>query len=76
MPQRFELGDILKDRVTGFEGVAIGRTAWFTGCDTVGIKPTTLKDGKTIDAEWFDIRRIVKVEEKVSEATPSGQGVG
>lgn len=71
-----KLGDRVKDKVTGFEGIAIGRTQWFTGCDTIGITPTILKDGKTIDAEWFDINRIKKVEEKTTEVTPPGEGVG
>jgi hypothetical protein len=58
-----ELGDRVKDIVTGYEGIAIGKTEWLTGCDTIGICPTELdKDGKTKNTVWFDVTRIEILE--------------
>ena len=69
-------GDRVKDTITGFEGIVIGITSWFHGCDTIGVKPEKLHDGKPIEAVWFDILRLEKIEEKVSEVVPPGEGVG
>ena len=70
------LGKKVKDRITGFKGIAIGYAQHYTGCDTVGIKPQELHDGKPIEAIYFDIMRVEILEEKVSEVVPDGQGVG
>ena len=52
------LGWIVKDRITGFQGVVIGRTAWLTGCATVGVRPRELKDGKIGEPEWLDETQV------------------
>lgn len=58
-----ELGDRVKDVITGYEGIVNGRTKWLTGCDTIGILPTELdKDGKTREPMWVDVTRIEVIE--------------
>jgi len=50
-----KLGSNVKDKVTGFQGVAIGRTEWMNGCATIGVRPAKLdKDGKLRDVVWID----------------------
>jgi len=60
-----ELGAIVRDRITGYEGVAIGKTHWLTGCATVGIQAAAEKEGdgpRKIQApEWFDVGRVEHV---------------
>ena len=59
-----KLGDRVRDKLTGFEGIAIGVSHWLYGCSRVGIEPTTLgSDGKPIEPVFFDEMRIEKVEE-------------
>jgi len=58
---RFELGEILIDKVTGFKGVAMGRTEYFTDCTHYGLQSQELKDGKPVEWQWFDETRLVKV---------------
>ena len=72
----FKLGDKVRDKVTGYEGIAIGVAQHLYGCDTVGIKTTKLHDGKPIDCVWFDVLQVEKVVSRVSEVKPNGQGVG
>jgi hypothetical protein len=55
---KFELGEVLRDKVTGFEGVCVGRSNHISGCDTFGVQPQTLKDGAPQDARWFDEPRL------------------
>lgn len=62
MKFKFELGEVLKDNVTGFKGVALARTEYFTDCNHYGLCSQTLKDGKPIEWEWLDETRLIKVK--------------
>lgn len=52
------LGDKVKDKITGFEGIAVARVEYLTGCTRYEVKPDKLKDEKTIDSEWIDERQL------------------
>lgn len=58
-----KLGSRVRDNLTGFEGIAVGRTDWLFGCSRIGIEPTTLKDGKPIEAQWFDEQRVEHIKD-------------
>ena len=73
---QINLGDKVRDRVTGFEGIAVFHARHLYGCDTIGIKTEKLHDGKPINAQSFDILSVEKIEEKITEVTPPGEGVG
>lgn len=60
---KFELGEILKDKITGFQGVAMVRAEYWTGCIHYGLSPQALKDGQTIDWEWIDETQLVRIED-------------
>ncbi len=49
-----ELGDIAKDKVTGYTGVVIARTKWLYGCERFTLQTKEMKDGKPIDNCSFD----------------------
>ena len=59
---KFELGEILKDKITGFQGVALGRTEYFTECNHYGLQSQVLKGGEPVGWQWFDETRLVCVE--------------
>lgn len=73
-----QLGSKVRDAITGFEGIATGRTDWLYGCTRITIEPDKLdKEGKPIEAQWFDEQRIevVKVDEpKVSKDSSARSG--
>ncbi len=53
------LGSKVKDVVSGFEGVAMGRAEYLTGCTQYLVAPVKLdKDNKLGDAHWFDEGRL------------------
>ena len=57
------LGDKAKDRISGFEGIVIGKAEYLYGCRQVLVAPTKLtKDGKRPDGEWFDEERLEVVK--------------
>ena len=49
-----KLGDRVRDRVTGFEGVITVASKHLFGCTQFAVKSPEVKDGKPIDAQWFD----------------------
>ena len=59
---KFKLGQKVRDKITFFEGIVTGMSCWVTGCNTVGIKPQQLHEGKTIDSHWFDEVRLELVD--------------
>ena len=60
---QYELGDVLKDKVTGFAGVAMVRAQYATGCIHYGLLNKELKDGQPQDWVWIDRSQLVLVEE-------------
>jgi hypothetical protein len=69
-----ELGSKVRDKVTGFEGIAIGETRWLHGCLRYTVQPQALdKDGKQRDVAAFDEPQLIVLQgpEKTKvQATP------
>lgn len=61
----FNLGDRVKDEITGFSGVVTRRTQWLNNCNTYGVQRTELKDGIPQDPQSFDEPQLSIVEKKV-----------
>lgn len=58
--QPIVLGDKVRDTITGFEGIATGRTEWLTGCVRWIVEPDKLdKDKKVQQYMEFDESRLV-----------------
>lgn len=45
-PFKFQLGDEVKCKITGFTGIVIGQHRWLHGCLTYSVRSRELKDGK------------------------------
>ena len=61
-PDKVELGDLARDRVTGFTGVVECISGWLNSCRRITIRPTTLKDGVPLDNHTFDGPQVEVVE--------------
>ena len=59
---KLKLGSRVKDKITGFTGIIIGRTQWLHNCNTYLVKSETLKDEKPIDAQNFDEPQLEVLE--------------
>lgn len=52
---KFKLGEKVKDTITGYEGIVMARTEYWTGCNRYGVlSPKLTKDNKPAAWEWFD----------------------
>ncbi len=69
---KIKLGVKVRDKVSGFEGIAGSRVEYMNGCIRYEVIPKVDKDGKHVDAYYFDEARLevvkdgkqVKVERK------------
>lgn len=66
---RVNLGDIVKDEITGFAGIVTGHARYITGCDQYLIQliQPKVKDGAYVESRWCDDNRLVVVETKAVE---------
>lgn len=53
----------VRDKVTGFVGIATGRVEYITGCNQVLVSPPVKQDGDLPDSKWFDEQRMEVLEE-------------
>lgn len=68
---KFNLGDEVKDIITGFRGVIDSRTQWLNGCTRYGVQPSKLtKDGNVQDARAFDEQQLQLVKAARIAVTP------
>lgn len=67
-----ELGWIVRDKITGFTGMATSRHTFLTGCDRIGVSPVKLtKDGEILESQSFDesfLEVVKKQKPPVSKA--------
>lgn len=62
-PFGYPLGAILKDQITGFQGVVTARDDWLTGCVRYRLTPPGLDDsGKPLASDWVDEPQVEVVE--------------
>lgn len=73
---KINLGDKVKDSVTGFTGIVVGRTTWLHGCDRLIVQPEGInKEGKIYDNNSFDEPQLVLVKKaKTKEGDHSTGG--
>jgi len=74
-----KLGSKVRDSLTGFSGIAIGRTEYMYGCARIAIEPDRLDTtGKPIDVQWFDEQRVevVKAQKPSVSADSSARSGG
>lgn len=65
MAFKIELGSNVKDKITGFAGVVTGRHEYLHGCRRYSVSSTELKDGKRLEAEYFDEDALDIVQQAV-----------
>jgi hypothetical protein len=59
-----ELGDRVKDPVTGFTGIVVVVATWLHGCIRVGVQPEGMHEGKPLPEHHFDQSQLVVLEKR------------
>lgn len=60
-----KLGDKVRDKISGFEGIAIAKTLRLYNSESIEVQPEGLKDGKVVESHLFAIFRLELVQEEV-----------
>jgi len=60
---KFDLGQMVEDLVTGFEGSVMARAEYFRSTSRYGVCSRDIRDGKPLDLEWFDEGRLKGLSE-------------
>lgn len=60
----FNLGDKVRDRVSGLEGIATARLEYLNGCTQYGVSGKVGKDGKIPDTMYIDHTQLELIEAK------------
>jgi len=63
--EKVKLGQEVKDRITGFKGIATSRTTYLQGCERIGVSPPVDKEGKLPEPESFDEPDLIVLSEGV-----------
>lgn len=50
----YDLGDRVKDKITGVVGIIVSRTQHLYGCTRYWVQPEAVKDGKPVEGAWYD----------------------
>jgi hypothetical protein len=63
--REFNLGDKVKDNVSGFQGIIECYSEYLSGCDRVSVAPDKLsKDGGLLNSASFDVLQLIMVNKK------------
>lgn len=68
------LGDEVKDDITGLMGVVIAITNWLNGCQRVAIQPREVKDNKPADPYTMDVEQAIVMKSSVLGTQPATGG--
>jgi hypothetical protein len=63
-------GDLVKDVISGFKGIVIGRSTWINGCVRLTVRPqgVSKETGKPFEADCFDEGDLVLVKARAVAA--------
>lgn len=67
---KFELGDKVKDRVSGFQGIITTRTEHLNGCKQYGINPPIDKTGKMLEGYNIDGEQLDLIDKGLNKERP------
>ena len=51
-------GQKVRDKITGFAGIVVGRSTWMFGCVQYCVAPSVDEKGSYRDSHWFDDGRL------------------
>lgn len=61
------LGDKVKDSISGFRGIAIAKHEYLHGCTRISVAPKLGKDGKMGETLAFDEPQLIVIRPKLAK---------
>ncbi len=74
---KYKLGSLLKETISGMQGIAVSHTTYINGCERYGIRSREMKDGKPSETCYFDYEELELIQEDAItvNSTPTGGGM-
>lgn len=72
--EQVELGDRVRDAITGLEGIATSLHIYIDGCSHVGIQPRELKDGVPVEVSYMDEKDLTVLDRANPKPAPRKTG--
>jgi hypothetical protein len=69
-----KLGQTVKDKLTGFQGLATGFCSYITGCSQVLVQPKMKKGGDFVEPRRIDRDRLTVEKAAIVRLTLSDEG--
>lgn len=70
------LGDRVRDKITGYTGIIMARTEWLYGCNRYIVQAEALHDGKPVEHQAFDEPQLEVVIPEAHTDTAKKPGGG
>ena len=74
MKKQLILGDEVKDKISGFRGIAVARYSYLQGCNRIAVQPKIGQDGKLPEAQTFDEPQLIIMKNDVGKKEKGGRG--
>jgi hypothetical protein len=71
---KFNLGDKVKDKITGMIGIVVCQSRWLNGCRRYAVQPEKLKDGIPAENQHLDEQQLECVKAGALKVTPQETG--
>ncbi len=71
---KIQLGDKVKDKVSGFVGVAVAKTEFLNGCIQYNVMPKAGKDGKMPEEVGIDEQSLEVIIKKIKKINKKDTG--
>ena len=65
----FENGELVREKITGFEGIITGTVFYITGCNQYLVSAASKNNTSTPKAIWYDEGRLERVETEFDPIT-------
>ncbi len=69
------MGKMVKDKITGYEGIVVARTEWLYGCIRLTVQAKELEKGVPVENRCFDEPQIEVIGDGISVAVVTGDAV-
>jgi len=76
MTIRFKLGDKVRDKISGLEGIITSKIEFLNGCIQYGIQPPVSENGDMREVEYIDEGQLEKIKGKTATTKQNDVGGG
>lgn len=72
--RQIKTGDLVRDTITGFQGIVVCRAEWLNGCVRATVQPKSLHEGKPVETSSFDVEQLEIVQAESPRAVAATGG--